>query len=101
MCDSDQLELELDDTRVVIPWGGISPRLLTRGAKVVILVEPPAGGPHRDVDQFTLFMKGSDSYGDHETRKKIRRNVGSSKEGGLRWLGQRMGSRELQPDGSA
>ncbi len=28
--DSDQLELELNDARIVLPWGGRSPRALTR-----------------------------------------------------------------------
>ncbi len=34
---SEQLELALDDARLVIPWGGRSPRGLTRVSKNVIL----------------------------------------------------------------
>ncbi len=35
--DSDQLELELGDKRLLIPWGGRSPRVLTAGYKLIIL----------------------------------------------------------------
>jgi len=32
----DQLELDLGDARLRIPWGGLSPRSLTRGGKLFI-----------------------------------------------------------------
>ncbi len=56
---SDQLELELDDARVRIPWGGRSPRDLTKCGKLFILEELPTGGLNLDASQFTLFLKGN------------------------------------------
>ena len=41
-----QLELPLSDTRVCLPWAGISPRELTRAWKTFSLKAHPAGGPH-------------------------------------------------------
>ena len=35
--DCEQLELELDDVRLRVPWEGRSPRGLTRGAKLLFL----------------------------------------------------------------
>jgi len=58
--DGDQLELELDDVRLRIPWGGRSPRELTRCGKLFILSELPTGGPNLDApDQLTMFLKGT------------------------------------------
>ena len=37
LLNSTQLELELDDVRLKVPWNGRSPRGLTRGSQVVIL----------------------------------------------------------------
>ncbi len=56
---SDQLELELNDERRLIPWGGQSPRSLTKYGKLFILAESPTGGLVRKVpDQYTLFLQG-------------------------------------------
>ena len=59
--DSDQLELELDDVRLSIPWGGRSPRSLTDCGKLFRLQPLPTGGPIQLVDptQFTIFLKGN------------------------------------------
>ena len=58
--DSVQLELELDDARLRIPWGGRSPRTLTKMWKSRILAEFPTGGPIRDaLEQLLIFLKGS------------------------------------------
>ena len=58
--DSEQLELELKDARLRIPWGGRSPRSLTRCGKLFILAEIPAGGLIQvDPQQFTTFLKGN------------------------------------------
>jgi len=60
--NSDQLELELDDDRPVRPWGGRSPRSLTKCGKLFKLSAIPPGGPDRvftpDPDQYTLFLHG-------------------------------------------
>ncbi len=57
--NSEQLELELGDARLRIPWGGRSPRSLTECGKLFILWEPPPGGLERgDPQQFTIFLKG-------------------------------------------
>ena len=54
-----QLELELDDARLIIPWGGRSPRTLTRLWISRIVAEPPTGGLIRTgPDQLTLFLQG-------------------------------------------
>ncbi len=56
----EQMELELEDARLKIPWGGRSPRSLTKCGKLFILAESPTGGPIRsDPLQLTLFLKGS------------------------------------------
>ncbi len=57
--EGDQLELELNDVRLRIPWGGRSPRSLTECGKLFIHWELPAGGPNADANQFTLFLKGN------------------------------------------
>ena len=59
--DGDQLQLELDDVRVEIPWGGVSPRTLTRCGKLFTLEGPPTGGLHVDADpaQLTIFLQGN------------------------------------------
>jgi len=58
-----QLELELNDARLRIPWGGHSPRTLTKMWKTRILSEPPTGGPVQgDPLQFTAFLKGNPSW---------------------------------------
>ena len=63
-CDSDQLELELSDARLMIPWGGRSPRTLIECGKLFIHRESPAGGPIRhDPNQYTLFFQVGGSYG--------------------------------------
>jgi len=59
--DSDrlQLELALEDARLKIPWGGRSPRSLTKCGKLFILAETPTGGLIRnDPTQITLFLQG-------------------------------------------
>ncbi len=57
--NSEQLELELTDARPKIPWGGRSPRSLTRCGKLFILSEPPTGGLIRIApNQLLLFLKG-------------------------------------------
>ncbi len=57
--NSDQLELDLDDARLRIPWGGRSPRSLTRCGKLFMLKHLPAGGPILSAkDQITLFLQG-------------------------------------------
>ncbi len=54
-----QLILELEDARLRIPWGGRSPRSLTRCGKLFSLVAPPPGGLVEDAkDQLLLFLKG-------------------------------------------
>ncbi len=54
-----QLEHELNDARLRIPWDGHSPRSLTRCGKLFSLVAPPAGGLVEDAkDQLLLFLKG-------------------------------------------
>ena len=61
--NSTQLELELGDAHLEIPWGGRSPRSLTKCGKLFILSESPAGGLLEvDCDQFTIFLKGSPSW---------------------------------------
>ena len=55
--NSSQLELDLEDARLRIPWGGRSPRSLTECGKLFILAESPTGGLIRmDPNQFTLFL---------------------------------------------
>ena len=62
--NSEQLELELDDARPEIPWGGRSPRSLTKCGKLFIVAELPAGGLIQvDPTQLLLFLKGSPSHG--------------------------------------
>ncbi len=56
--DGEQLELELNDVRVRIPWGGRSPRSLTECGKLFMLRAAPTGGA-TDTNQFTLFLKGT------------------------------------------
>ena len=66
--NSDQLELELDDVRLRIPWGGRSPRSLTECGKLFIHTELPAGGLIQDaLDQYTLFLQGG-RYGEQGPR---------------------------------
>jgi len=65
---SDQLELSLRDTRVRIPWGGQSPRGLTRGCKALFLRREPQNddGFFTDTDQYDLFLAaipGRSRYG--------------------------------------
>ena len=58
--DSDQLELELDDARVRIPWGGRPPRELTRVWKTFSVDALPTGGSiMTDPFQYTMFLKGT------------------------------------------
>ena len=58
--NSDQLELELDDARLRIPWDGRSPRSLTKCGKLFSLKACPTGGLIEDAkDQFTIFLKGN------------------------------------------
>ena len=64
MARFEQLELELDDARLVIPWDGRSPRSLTRMWKSRIVAELPAGGPIRNApNQYTLFLHGGKQDG--------------------------------------
>jgi len=57
--DSYQLELQLDDARLRIPWGGRSPRSLTECGKLFILEELPTGGlVENDPHQFLILLKG-------------------------------------------
>ena len=59
--NSEQLQLELGDARVAVPWDGTSPRALTRCAKLFSLKAPPARVLRADADpaQLTLFLKGN------------------------------------------
>ncbi len=57
--NSDQLELELNDVRLKIPWGGRSPRSLTKCGKLFILSERPTGGSIWSAIQYILFLKGN------------------------------------------
>ena len=66
--NSDQYELELDDARLRIPWGGRSPRSLTECGKLFILVELPTGGVIRNApDQYTLFLQSGGLRGPTKT----------------------------------
>ena len=56
---SEQLELELDDARLMIPWGGRSPRTLTKCGKLFMLRAAPTGGAIVDANQLTLFLQGN------------------------------------------
>ena len=68
-----QLELELNDARLEIPWGGRSPRSLTKCGKLFILGELPAGGLIRNAPhQYTLFLQGGEDGTSH-TRRYSRR----------------------------
>ena len=59
----EQLNLELGDARLEIPWGGLSPRELTRCGKLFSFEASPTGGPIQvDPAQLTLFLKGSPSW---------------------------------------
>ena len=56
----EQLELQLDDARLRIPWDGRSPRTLTRCGKLFILAEPPPGGLElEDPNQYQALVKGA------------------------------------------
>ena len=56
---STQLELELNDARLEIPWDGRSPRSLTKCGKLFIRKESPTGGLiWKDLNQITLFLQG-------------------------------------------
>ena len=58
--DDEQLELELDDARLRIPWGGRSPRSLTKCGKLFSLQALPTGGLNRgDALQWQMFLKGT------------------------------------------
>ena len=57
--DKRQLELELNDRRVTVPWEYVDLRSLTKCGKLFIRKELPAGGPIRDAAQLTLFLKGN------------------------------------------
>ncbi len=58
--NSEQLELELDDARLRIPWGGRSPRSLTECGKLFILAELPTGGLNRgDPLQWNICLEGN------------------------------------------
>jgi len=65
----EQLVLPLEDRQLVIPWGGVSPRELTKGylrdVEKSRKMAEAARRIVRDVDpaQFTLFLKGSPSHG--------------------------------------
>ncbi len=55
----DQLELSLDDVRlqrVVVPWSGSSPRVLTKAWKRFSL-ETQGGGHEVDLGQYEMFEK--------------------------------------------
>ncbi len=55
----EKLELELDDARLRIPWGGHSPRSLTECGKLFILGELPTGGPiDGSPEQMAFFLQG-------------------------------------------
>jgi len=56
-----EYELLLGDERLTVPWGGRSPRSLTKCAKLLIRKECPTGGPILDADpaQLTMFLKGT------------------------------------------
>ena len=55
-----QLELELDDKRVAIPWDGVSPRMLTKSYKLFSVDAHGASRLIRDAPlQWTLFLQGS------------------------------------------
>ena len=58
--NSEQLELELDDARLRIPWGGRSPRSLTECGKLFIHSKLPTGGLNRgDPLQWQICLKGN------------------------------------------
>ena len=59
-----QLELELNDARLSIPWDGRSPRSLTKCGKLFILAESPTGGLIQDdPNQYTLFLQQVKPHG--------------------------------------
>ena len=54
---NEQLELALDDVRLSIPWDGISPRALTKGAKVLFSKrERQRTTDFVDVDQVDIWL---------------------------------------------
>ena len=55
---SDQLNLRLEDPRVRIPWGGISPRDLTRSRLALFSRQEPQKDDRFfvDPDQYDLFL---------------------------------------------
>ena len=58
--DGEQLELDLVDARLRIPWGGRSPRSLTRCGKLLILTELPTRGSIEDDPlQLKMFLEGT------------------------------------------
>ena len=59
--NSTQLELELDDVRLKIPWDGRSPRGLTRGAMALFLSSAAEKSVSAFVDpeQGDLFKKAA------------------------------------------
>jgi len=61
MCGKyEQLQLELKDARLRIPWGGRSPRSLTKCGKLFKMPEPATGvDGYPDPAQYTLFLKGA------------------------------------------
>ena len=54
-----QLILDLDDPRVYVPWSGVSPRDLTKGAKRLFLRRKPQKDDRNflDLRQGDLFRK--------------------------------------------
>jgi len=56
--NSSQLELELEDVRVRIPWEGVSPRALTKGASLLYLNRegPEDDRKRRSMGQYDFWL---------------------------------------------
>ncbi len=65
-----QLNLELGDARVSIPWNGVSPRLLTKASKVLFLSQEAQKDDRFFVDPFQMDLF-------HEAIKKRHRYGGA------------------------
>jgi len=53
---SEQLEVRLDDRRKVVPWDGVSPRDLTKAARLLYLRREPGEMTRTiDLEQSDLF----------------------------------------------
>jgi len=75
LLNSTQLELELDDVRLNLPWGGRSPRGLTRAATSVILKARAAESMSEFVDpaQSEIFVARSKRRPQYEGAPLLRR----------------------------